>query len=214
MKIKTKTCCWIVPIILSTSVLAVEGPLTQGTQEGVQRSPARIAVQHETSITNGAFQGGHGRIAVNQAAGDHNLQTNTHVIGASATLENEQEVSSKINPDEHEQVLTSSTIDNHAFNGARGMISINQVAGSGNIQANLGLIALSTPAQYALSDTDLGSVSGTELLALPTTQDGQHSVEIASDTFINAQGIIQINQISGDSNVTTNQFSLQFPGGN
>ncbi len=158
--------------------------------------------------------GSRGRIAINQAAGEQNLQSNVHVIGPSVSLEHKQEINSEKKYKRDERSMASSVIENKAFAEAQGMISINQVAGADNIQANIGAISLTTGGAMTLTDDALGLVSGTDPAALPTDQSGNNQAEISRENFVNSRGVVQINQISGDSNITKNQFSLQFPGGN
>ena len=190
---KIKICCWLAPLIISTSVIAAE---------------------NNSAITQDSFLGSRGRIAINQATGDQNLQSNIHVIGPRVSLENKQEITSAKKYQKDESSMASSIIENKAFAEAQGMISINQVAGSGNIQANLGAIAFTSKGGMTLTDDALGLVSVSDPAALPTDQSGNNQAEISRGNFVNSRGVVQINQISGDSNVTTNQFSLQFPGGN
>ncbi|MFT5879737.1 MAG: hypothetical protein ACI86X_000857 [Moritella sp.] len=190
---KMKICCWLAPIIISTSV---------------------IAADNNSAITQDSFQGSRGRIAINQASGDQNLQSNIHVIGPQISLEHKQEIISEKKYKRDDRSMASSVIENKAFAEAQGIISVNQVAGADNMQANLGAIAFTTGVSMTLTDDALGLVSGSDPAVLPTDQSGNNQAEISRGNFVNSRGVVQINQISGDSNVTTNQFSLQFPGGN
>lgn len=184
-------CYWLAPVIISMSVCAAD---------------------QQSTIAQGTFQGSRGNVAINQAAGDHNLQANGHVIGDTVSLQHHQGTNLVLDP-EHNNT-SSSRIESQAFTDFEGLLSINQVSGTGNIQANLGSIALSSSGYHSLSDNALTQVAGSGTPQLPTTQSGQQRSEIALDSFSGAQGAVQANQISGDQNIAINQFSLQSPNGN
>ncbi len=183
-------CFWLAPAIISTSVFAAD---------------------QQSTIDPGTFQGSQGKAAINQAAGHHNLQANSHVIGNTVLLQHHQESDSVLEPD-HDST-TSSRIESLAFSGFEGLIGINQVSGTGNMQANLGSVAFTSLNDFSLSDDALTLVAGSGPAALPTAQDGQHESEIALDSFSGAHTAAQINQVSGEQNIAINQFSLQFPNG-
>ncbi|MEI6860197.1 MAG: hypothetical protein V5788_10605 [Shewanella sp.] len=171
-----------------------------------------VLAEQTTSIHTGAFKHVQGRIAVNLAAGDQNVQANTHVIGGSVTLLSlQQNLFSEVPSDDYE-TNNISVIDSQAFFSAHGLIGINQVSGHGNSQANLGTIELATINGQGLSDRALTQVSSSSSPLVV----GQSSnfTDIALDSFSDVQGIVQINQISGDGNTAINRFSLQLSSGN
>lgn len=183
-------CFWLAPAIISTSVFAAD---------------------QQSTIARGTFQGSQGNAAINQAAGDHNLQANGHAIGNTVSIQNQQETYMALTPDHGN--TSSSRIESQAFAGFEGLLSVNQVSGTGNIQANLGTVAFTSLNHFSLSDNALTEVAGSGSAPTPTVQDGQHKSDIAQDSFSGVQGAAQINQISGDQNIAINQFSLQFPNG-
>ena len=63
-----------------------------------------------------------------------------------------------------------------------------------------------------LNDEALTQV--TSQMAPSSYQLSYYQADIAPDSFLDAQGVMQVNQISGDNNVAINQFSLQLPSGN
>ncbi|ACA88385.1 hypothetical protein [Shewanella woodyi] len=171
-----------------------------------------------SSIGSGSFQNVQGRTAVNIAAGDQNVQANAHSIGPSVTLLSIQE--SLFNDpilDEYESI-NSSVIESQAFVGAQGLIGINQVSGRGNTQANLGTIELATVNGLGLSALGLSDSALTQVSSSPSPisvgQQASNSTDIALDSFSEVQGIVQLNQISGDGNTAINRFSLQLSSGN
>ncbi|MBB1268892.1 hypothetical protein [Shewanella sp. SR44-3] len=183
-------------------------------------APMMLAAD-QTSVISTKLMQGAGRAAVNQASGDHNIQSNSHAFGKSTSIESIQQndlqplapisnvwdLQAMLDEDE----LHVSFIDSQAFANFQGLASINQVSGQNNIQTNLGSVALDSIVGLGLSDTALTQVSSQQP---PSFQTSQYHAEIAPDSFLDAQGVMQINQISGDGNIAVNQFSLQLPSGN
>jgi hypothetical protein len=182
--------------------------------------PMQLTADQTSIIATKVMQGA-GRAAINQAAGDHNLQSNSHVLGQSTSLHSLQKhnvqplvsfvTRSDLQAQLEDDELHLSVIDSQAFAHFQGLVSVNQVSGQGNIQTNLGSIALASIAGLGLSDDALTQVSSQ---IAPSFHPSQYHVDIAPDSFLEAQGVVQINQISGDSNIAVNQFSLQLPSGN
>jgi len=170
-----------------------------------------VSVHNTSSIESQTFLNVSGRLGLNQSAGDHNLQTNSHAVGSYVVIVSDQK-NPYLDSTSNEAAYNVTTIEELAFEGAQGLISINQVSGQGNIQANLGAIALQSISGLGIDDSALDNVASPTNVA-PLF--GSNNVSrIANDSFLNAQGIIQINQISGDGNSAINQFSLQLPSGN
>lgn len=168
-------------------------------------------IDNRSTVGTKSFSNNSGRIAINQAAGDSNLQTNSHAIADQVIILSDQQ-----NP--YLKLLDGHTANNltHieelAFENAQGLVSINQASGQGNIQANLGAIALQSVIGLGLDDSALDNIVSPT--ALPLERNDTNHAVIAPDSFENAQGIVQINQVSGDGNSAINQFSLQLPSGN
>lgn len=168
---------------------------------------APLQAQDVSVIGNQAFQGANGRATVNMAAGNFNHQSNSHAIGQMAQIAQQHQVAGNEWLDGDGEAI--STIESMAFAGFVGLLSVNQVSGDQNIQMNAGVISA---IPVSLEDSDLTMVSalspGIEPLAV------SRQAHIAPDSLSQAQGVIQLNQISGDGNVAVNQFSLQLSGGN
>jgi hypothetical protein len=184
-------------------------------------APMMLAADQTSVISSKVMQGA-GRAAINQASGDHNIQSNSHAFGQNTSIESIQQndlhpltslfsnaADLQAMPDDNE--LHLSFIDSQAFANFQGLVSINQVSGQNNIQTNLGSIALASIAGLGLSDDALTQVSSQ---SVPSFQTSQYRAEIAPDGFLDVQGVMQVNQISGDGNIAVNQFSLQLPSGN
>jgi hypothetical protein len=182
-------------------------------------APMMLAADQTSVISSKVMQGA-GRAAINQASGDHNIQSNSHAFGQNTSIESIQQndqhpLASFANAADlqamQDDELHLSFIDSQAFANFQGLASINQVSGQNNIQTNLGSIALASIAGLGLSDDALTQVSSQ---SVPSFQTSQYRAEIAPDSFLDAQGVMQVNQISGDGNIAVNQFSLQLPSGN
>lgn len=168
-------------------------------------------VHNSASIAPKAFNNTSGRLGINQSAGDRNLQTNSHAMGDHVVIRSDQ-INPYLDLSLSDPEYNVTIIEEFAFEGAQGLISINQVSGHANVQANLGAIAMQSISGLGVEDSALDNVtSPTNSTPLFGNNDVTH---IANDSFSNVQGIVQINQVSGDGNSAINQFSLQLPSGN
>jgi hypothetical protein len=191
-------------------------PLKRAIQLGVLLLAAQSYADDSSVIGSHVMQGA-GRASINQAAGDFNIQSNSHAIGHSASIQTinyilSPQLTSQSEP--NKQRIT--VIDSQAFALFQGLASINQVSGEQNMQANTGSIAMDSTLEtimgQGLNDDALTQVSSQ--LAPSSYQLSYYQAEIAPDSFLDAQGVMQVNQISGDNNIAINQFSLQLPSGN
>lgn len=190
--------------------------LKRGMQLGVLLLAAHSYADDSSVIGSHVMQGA-GRASINQAAGDFNIQSNSHAIGYTASIQtiNYSHLSqSALPPETNKQRMA--VIDSQAFALFQGLASINQVSGEQNMQANIGSIAMDSTLEtimgHGLDDEALTQVSSQ--LAPSSYQLSHYQAEIAPDSFLDAQGVMQVNQISGDNNIAINQFSLQLPSGN
>jgi hypothetical protein len=165
----------------------------------------------DSTVIGSHVMQGAGRASINQAAGDFNIQSNSHALGQRTSIQtiNYNQLPQPTSLSEFNKQLTA-VIDSQAFAQFQGLASINQVSGEQNIQANIGSIAMDSTLEtiigQGLNDEALTQVSSYQL--------SHYQADIAPDSFLDAQGVMQINQISGDNNVAINQFSLQLPSGN
>ena len=177
-------------------------------------------------IEGAAVSGAQGRIAVNQAAGTGNAQAN---LGALATSDGGLGlvgVHAAQKPGATSPALrerdAAARIQHGAFSGSQGVLSVNQIAGSGNAQANLfmvgqgpqGVVAAGVHGITGIDDAALADVAGDA-----TTPEGavapswRREAVIADDAFRGSQGVVQVNQTAGVGNSSTNAIVLQLPGG-
>jgi hypothetical protein len=176
-------------------------------------------------VERGAGRDAHGRVAVNVAAGAGNAQANLAAIAVSdgglaipdaRVLQRPQSGG--------REAHARARIERGAFGDGDGLLSINQVAGSGNAQANVFLLgnvpadvdALALPGAVAplAADTELAATQGD-----PNPSDLQHApawrreAVIADDAFRGRQGVLQVNQTAGVGNNSANAIVIQLPGG-
>lgn len=100
-----------------------------------------------------------------------------------------------------------SVISGNAFANSQGVISINQVAGNGNAQANSINMVLDSIKPVS------NSILAQNVTVLPNRSSASPSnnlntVAISATAFKGAEGIAQINQVSGSGNASANSFAL------
>lgn len=164
-----------------------------------------------------------GRIAINQAAGSGNAQVNLGAIALSDGGLGVANVHALQRPGNGARERDATAlIHDGAFSGSQGVLSVNQVAGSGNAQANLflvgqgpqGFLASGHQGITGLDDAALAAVAGdattTEGAVAPSWR---REAVIADDAFRGSQGVVQVNQTAGVGNSSANAIVLQLPGG-
>ncbi len=169
-----------------------------------------------------------GRGALNLAAGSGNAQANLAAIALSSsgdaliTLQARQRT--QLQPAELAQLAelrerdASARIDGRAFADSVGLLSVNQVAGSGNAQLNVFALgnadaAIAASGLAGLDDATLATVAGNNPTEGTETPFGLRHVVIADDAFHGSRGVVQVNQSAGVGNFSTNAIVLQLPGG-
>ncbi|MDV3255389.1 MAG: hypothetical protein LOX98_08175 [Lysobacter sp.] len=179
---------------------------------------APAAADDRAVIEGQAAAGTSGRIAVNQAAGTGNAQANLAAIaiadggtGLVGLQARQQPTAGALDR------AASAQLRDGAFSASQGLLSVNQVAGSGNAQANLFAIGqLGSPAVALVAGVDDAALAG---VAGDTTSGGAQPTSrpreafIADDAFRGSQGVVQVNQTAGVGNASTNAIVLQLPGG-
>jgi hypothetical protein len=102
---------------------------------------------------------------------------------------------------------TSSVIKGNAFVNGSGVMAINEVAGSGNAQANSVQMIIGASKPVSNSILSQNVTASSEHVAT-STPNGLNNVEVSSTAFKGAEGIAQINQVSGSGNTSANSFAL------
>ncbi len=150
-----------------------------------------------TTITGNVLTNVTGVFAVNQTAGNGNVQSNVAVIGKGGAPSVHQ--SAVLAPSETGHV----SIGDFAFSSVSGILQVNQSAGTGNAQANVVYVsdnALSAAVPQQSTPTGAPASNGANLIT------------VAKTAFVGARGIVQVSQVAGTSNCTANTFALQLPG--
>lgn len=191
------------------------GPAAHAT--GVPATPG--LPRDHARIDGAAAMATQGRIAVNQAAGTGNAQANLAALATSSGIGVAGATAQQhVLPTHGGTRALGTTIGADAFRAVQGLVSVNQVAGSGNAQANLFALGTGTgPAAFdaaPLDDGALADVAGAPLNpALTMAPSAPRTVEIAASAFRGGQGVVQVNQTAGVGNQSTNAVVLQLPGG-
>ncbi|MGY5940713.1 hypothetical protein [Stenotrophomonas forensis] len=165
-------------------------------------------------IEGRALAGASGAIAVNQAAGDFNLQANLRGI---ARAERADVAISAHQQQNGNRVLSAplhaaAHIGGEALAGASGIASINQASGSANTTLN---VVSATLARQGIRETDDTALAA-EGSALAGGRDGvdhgaatgTRSAGVASTALRGFDGVLQLNQIAGSGNDTANVLGL------
>lgn len=165
-------------------------------------------------IDGHTLAGANGAIAVNQAAGDLNLQANLRGIAtgdhADVSIGNRQLHGGN-------RVLgaplhATAVIDGTALAGASGIASINQASGIANTTLN---VVSATLARQGIRETDDAALAA-EGSALAGGRDdtgrgvatGTRSAGVTSTALRGFDGVLQLNQIAGNGNATANVLGL------
>jgi len=187
--------------------------------EGPVRDPyeSMLGYLAETVISDRALAGSSGAIAINQAAGDHNLQTNLHAI-ANGSYADAAAAARQVRSDDSFDTprYASVGITGEALAGASGLVSINQASGSGNAEMNLVTAVLAARGIRETNDAGLSFVSASagEQSSLDPRADSSSSRSVAVEATARQgfSGVLQLNQVAGSGNAASNQLAMDFQG--
>ncbi|MBH1493272.1 hypothetical protein JY423_00100 [Stenotrophomonas maltophilia] len=165
-------------------------------------------------IDGHALAGASGAIAVNQAAGDLNLQANLRGIahGGLADVAISAQQLQRGNRVLSAPMEASALIGGNALAGASGIASINQASGIANTTLN---VVSATLARQGIRESDDTALAA-EGSALAGGRDdagrgvatGTRSAGVASTALRGFDGVLQLNQIAGSGNDTANVLGL------
>ncbi|MBA2777863.1 hypothetical protein [Billgrantia kenyensis] len=165
-----------------------------------------------SSIGGEALRGVTGVVNINIAAGDNNLQSNSGAIAiGSHALGNNIVVQQTRGDNDLEPDRTSVRIRDDALSQASGWISINQAAGSQNVQSNSMSVALGVRGSSLTSDNLSQVLSGSSGPQEDSegSRSSQRKIEVESSAFRGTSGVVQVNQSAGTGNATSNSFGLR-----
>lgn len=172
-------------------------------------------VMQATASINQSGQSHQGVLMLNQASGDDQQQVNARAIAigsganaqASATINVQQGADNyPINP---AGVKALASIDGSSFSNSRGVVGINQGAGSGNQQINAMRIVSGLP--QGLDDSALAqqSVRPSSISGAAEPQSGERIVSVDDSAFGNSRGVVQLNQSAGIGNRSINSLGIR-----
>ena len=172
----------------------------------------------QTRIEDRAFSGASGAIAINMAAGDLNQQANLRsmAVGPSATASVDALQRSQGDVATAPQ-HASAVISGSAFQGASGLVSINQASGAANAERNAVAAALAQRGireapDELLSSTDFASAG---LQAIPdpgAARTHTREVGVEGSALQGFDGVLQLNQAAGMGNATENRLLISTQG--
>jgi len=102
----------------------------------------------------------------------------------------------------------SALLGGDAFSMSRGVVAVNQVAGSGNLQRNTVQVG-QTLQVMASADAGLGIRPGGSPAPTPAGNVATRNVvSMALGAFQHSRGVVQLSQVAGNANTTTNSISI------
>lgn len=170
----------------------------------------------ESVIGGDAVSNASGVVGVNVSAGDFNQQSNSGAVAISPNgiatttvgISQKTALGQGSAPD-----ISITGIRDSAFSNSSGVLSINQVSGTSNVQANgfsfgIGVEAI-TDADLSQAVTGYANDAALSGLEKPTIR----IADIEATAFENTRGIVQVNQTAGSGNATRNNFALRISTG-
>lgn len=154
-------------------------------------TPAEVAAIGGNTLTNVT-----GVAAVNQTAGNGNVQSNVAVIGKGAAPLVQQSATTA------QGEIGHTSIGGFAFSGTIGILQVNQSAGAGNAQANV---------VYVTDSVLSAAIPQQSVPSGAPVSNGANAINVSRTAFAHAQGLVQVSQVAGASNRTANTFVLQLP---
>lgn len=175
-----------------------------------------------THITDQAFRGATGAIAINMAAGDGNLQLNQRALAMGPTASATALASQLLQDNAFDAPgVAVASIDGDALAGAAGLVSINQASGHGNAEANLVTAALAAQGIREAPDGLLSAVGasveerGAAAMAAGDAQEDAavRAASVSGSALRGFSGVLQLNQVAGSGNAVDNRFALSVGNG-
>ncbi|MBK0026056.1 hypothetical protein IAE57_07765 [Stenotrophomonas sp. S48] len=169
-------------------------------------------------IDGRALAGASGAIAVNQAAGDLNIQANLQGMASG----NQANVAVAARQQHGGNVVLSAPLQasahiaGEALAGASGIASINQASGIANTTLNVVSVTL---ARQGIRESDDAALAAADIASAGGQGDtgdgvaaGIRSVGVASTALRGFDGVLQLNQIAGARNDTANVLTMAVQG--
>lgn len=169
-------------------------------------------------IDGRALAGASGAIAVNQAAGDLNIQANLQGMasGDQANVAVAARQQRGGNVVLSAPLQASAHIAGEALAGASGIASINQASGIANTTLN---VVSATLARQGIRETDDAALAASDIASTGGQGDtgdgvaaGIRSVGVSASALRGFDGVLQLNQIAGARNDTANVLGMVVQG--
>jgi len=185
------------------------------TPDTPAETPPRLSLD-QTVIGDGFARAPDGVISTNAAAGTGNIQANLRAIADGASSSAAASLHQRIDAtDADRQRDASAVLSGAAFATPRGIVGLNQAAGSANAQANV--LAIGTqPIAGIVQQIDnlaLASVhADARQVDAPTAPTPLREARIEGGAMRAPAGILQLNQTAGVGNASANVLVLRLPG--
>ncbi|WP_432723629.1 hypothetical protein R0381_000900 [Jeongeupia wiesaeckerbachi] len=175
----------------------------------------------DTALISDTGIASQGVLSVNVTAGEHNTAANLRAIavnpdGTAIAVVSGAAVQGAVSMPGVGSVQ-SAQISGAAFSGFNGVLGVNQQAGRGNVSANLlgvaqgastGVVTVFTVKQA--DDGLLADSVANPLQQLLGDVTSVQQVGIDPGAFKGTSGVVQINQVAGNGNITGNVLAVQF----
>ena len=168
----------------------------------------------QTRMDQRALSGSQGAIAVNQAAGDLNQQSNLRALAIGERVDARAQLAQAQTAQRYDlPTHASAVIGGDALAGASGLASINQVSGSGNTEANVLIAQLGQPSmrigESGLTPRPAQAPAQRQNALEPAGRRTLYrEVVVEAGALRGFEGVLQLNQIAGSANQTGNAFAL------
>lgn len=169
-------------------------------------------------IEDKSLSGASGAIAINQAAGDNNLQANLRAIAIGQHADVRiGSLQRQYGNHGNAASMAEAIIGGGALAQASGLVSINQASGSGNTELNSVSLVLAQRGIREADDEFLSSAgiasAGVQIISEPGgTQTQARKVSVEGSALRGFEGVLQLNQVVGGRNMTENNLSVSIQG--
>ena len=170
------------------------------------------AASNAASLAGSVLAGGKGVAAINEAAGNGNVQANSDAIanGGPAVAKIRQRLTGSVSG----VATDSARIGGQAFARFAGILNVNQAAGNDNLEANVVTIAHSL---HRLSLDQLTHIAPPikqfHHTGLSASAGGRRTVTVADNALKGVAGIAQVSQAAGSGNSLSNSVTLNISAG-
>ena len=205
----------IAVMVLATLCISAGSAVAQQRNDEYASMLSYLATRSE--LGGHALSGAQGAIAVNQAAGDGNLQANLHSFASGVRASTNVDARQWQRGNAMGGVLAdmTSVISGGALAGASGIASINQASGSANMELNSITATLAAQGIREASDEAMASsaaVASAGEQYVVSDPRATRRVGVEATALRGFEGVLQLNQIAGSGNATENQLSISVQG--